>query len=144
MVCGVSPLPLVRVLLARLSRWTPLALWCMLRCCVARPVELLHTLLLCRSDILPFVLHRPYSSCGAKQRALFVPIPWRVEYSYGVPSTSRLWRAGDADDARISRVASCDSLLGPSIPGSQFDFTRAKCENASVGHPNHEGAALFA
>jgi lysophospholipase L1-like esterase len=77
-------------------------------------------------------------SCGAKNRAVFVPIPWKPEYSYGVPGFSRLWRAGDEDDVRSDRVAFCDSRLG------LLDPAHAKCDNASVGHPNHEGAALFA
>jgi hypothetical protein len=78
------------------------------------------------------------SSCGAKKRAVFVPIPWRPEFSYGVPGISRLWQFGDADDVRTPRVNFCDSRLG------LLDPARATCENASTGHPNHEGAALFA
>ena len=77
-------------------------------------------------------------ACGGGNRAVAVLIPWQPEFSYGVPNTTHLWNAFEADDVRNDRMSFCDSRLGVGDP------QRVLCENASAGHPNREGAVLFA
>jgi lysophospholipase L1-like esterase len=107
------------------------------------------------------------STKGSRQRVLFVETPFPPEYSFNAPET-RLWGFNASflrkllavltlgkvtlktnDEQQHQRVATCNELYKKPAnekahQRNEREYRRMLCRYASLGHPNREGAVIYA